>query len=294
MSSKYLSEDIEVLTGLEPVKRRPGMYTDTTRPNHLAMEVIDNSVDEALAGHARRVDVVSYDDGSVEVTDDGRGIAWEEVEALARQRGLSTGKSEVESHLFRPGFTTVSKVTEFSGTGEGLALVADAADKVGGSVEIRSARGRGTSVTLDLPRSLILQDVVIVAVGPVGAHGPRQRRLQFHVQGAEVTAEALAVTLGEPGLEERVAVLARDADAPVRDADPHFGLARLEFEVAEPRNAAMCMCKHTGTAPFCDGAHAGSGFSPLVFTVEATEKVALCQCKRTGNEPRCDGSHASL
>ncbi|MDH3250393.1 MAG: response regulator, partial [Acidimicrobiia bacterium] len=101
----------------------------------------------------------------IEVTDDGRGVAWEEVEALARQRGLSTGKSEVESHLFRPGFTTVSKVTEFSGTGEGLALVADAADKVGGSVEIRSARGRGTSVTLDLPRSLILQDVVIVAVG---------------------------------------------------------------------------------------------------------------------------------
>lgn len=101
----------------------------------------------------------------IEVSDDGRGVAWDEVEALARQRGLSTGKSEVESHLFRAGFTTVSKVTEFSGTGEGLALVADAADKVGGSVEIRSARGRGTSVTLDLPRSLILQDVVIVAVG---------------------------------------------------------------------------------------------------------------------------------
>ena len=71
----------------------------------------------------------------------------------------------MESHLFRPGFTTVAKVTEFSGTGEGLALVADAADKVGGSVEIRSAGGRGTSVTLDLPKSLILQDVVIVAVG---------------------------------------------------------------------------------------------------------------------------------
>jgi len=73
-SSKYLAEDIEVLTGLEPVKRRPGMYTDTSRPNHLAMEVIDNSVDEALAGHARHVDVIAYDDGSVEVSDDGRGM----------------------------------------------------------------------------------------------------------------------------------------------------------------------------------------------------------------------------
>jgi topoisomerase-4 subunit B len=74
MSNKYRAEDIEVLTGLEPVKRRPGMYTDTSRPNHLAMEVIDNSVDEALAGHARKVDVTVFDDGSVEVTDDGRGM----------------------------------------------------------------------------------------------------------------------------------------------------------------------------------------------------------------------------
>jgi topoisomerase-4 subunit B len=74
MSNKYRAEDIEVLTGLEPVRRRPGMYTDTTRPNHLAMEVIDNSVDEALAGHARTVAVTVFDDGSVEVTDDGRGM----------------------------------------------------------------------------------------------------------------------------------------------------------------------------------------------------------------------------
>ena len=73
-SSKYLSEDIEVLTGLDPVRRRPGMYTDTARPNHLAMEVIDNSVDEALAGHARSVAVTAYEDGSVEVIDDGRGM----------------------------------------------------------------------------------------------------------------------------------------------------------------------------------------------------------------------------
>jgi topoisomerase-4 subunit B len=73
-SGKYLAEDIEVLTGLEPVRRRPGMYTDTSRPNHLAMEVIDNSVDEALAGHARQVQVTVFEDGSVEVTDDGRGM----------------------------------------------------------------------------------------------------------------------------------------------------------------------------------------------------------------------------
>ncbi|MGB1328217.1 MAG: DNA topoisomerase IV subunit B [Porticoccaceae bacterium] len=72
--SNYNAEDIEVLTGLDPVKKRPGMYTDTSRPNHLAQEVIDNSVDEALAGHARRVDVTLHKDGSLSVCDDGRGM----------------------------------------------------------------------------------------------------------------------------------------------------------------------------------------------------------------------------
>ncbi|MDE2317420.1 MAG: DNA topoisomerase IV subunit B, partial [Xanthomonadaceae bacterium] len=74
MSSRYNAADIEVLSGLDPVKRRPGMYTDTTRPNHMAQEVIDNSVDEALAGHAKAIEVVLHADGSVEVTDDGRGM----------------------------------------------------------------------------------------------------------------------------------------------------------------------------------------------------------------------------
>ncbi len=74
MSSRYNAADIEVLSGLEPVKRRPGMYTDTSRPNHLAQEVIDNSVDEALAGHAKTIEVIVHTDGSVEVSDDGRGM----------------------------------------------------------------------------------------------------------------------------------------------------------------------------------------------------------------------------
>ncbi|HEY8681904.1 MAG TPA: ATP-binding protein, partial [Rhodanobacter sp.] len=74
MSSRYNAADIEVLSGLDPVKRRPGMYTDTSRPNHLVQEVVDNSVDEALAGHARIIEVTLHDDGSVEVSDDGRGM----------------------------------------------------------------------------------------------------------------------------------------------------------------------------------------------------------------------------
>ena len=74
MNTRYNAADIEVLSGLDPVKRRPGMYTDTSRPNHLAQEVIDNAVDEALAGHASRIDVILHSDGSCEVADDGRGM----------------------------------------------------------------------------------------------------------------------------------------------------------------------------------------------------------------------------
>ncbi|MCB1865204.1 MAG: DNA topoisomerase IV subunit B [Chromatiales bacterium] len=70
----YTARDIDVLSGLDPVRKRPGMYTDTSRPNHLAQEVIDNSVDEALAGHARTIEVMLYRDGSCEVRDDGRGM----------------------------------------------------------------------------------------------------------------------------------------------------------------------------------------------------------------------------
>ncbi|WNC69330.1 DNA topoisomerase IV subunit B [Thalassotalea nanhaiensis] len=74
MTDQYNSESIEVLSGLDPVRRRPGMYTDTIRPNHLGQEVIDNSVDEALAGHAQNIQVILHEDQSLEVIDDGRGM----------------------------------------------------------------------------------------------------------------------------------------------------------------------------------------------------------------------------
>ncbi|MFB6348614.1 DNA topoisomerase IV subunit B [Moraxella sp. ZJ142] len=73
-TQNYTSQKLEVLEGLEPVRRRPGMYTDTTRPNHLAQEVIDNSVDEALAGYAQHIIVTLHADGSLSVEDDGRGM----------------------------------------------------------------------------------------------------------------------------------------------------------------------------------------------------------------------------
>lgn len=74
VKNSYTAESIEVLTGLDPVRHRPGMYTDTTRPNHLAQEVIDNSVDEAIAGHANRIEVELFKDGSLKVADNGRGM----------------------------------------------------------------------------------------------------------------------------------------------------------------------------------------------------------------------------
>jgi topoisomerase IV subunit B len=74
LSNRYDAVDIEVLTGLDPVRKRPGMYTDTTRPNHLIQEVVDNSVDEAIAGYAKKIDVTLHKDGSITVSDDGRGM----------------------------------------------------------------------------------------------------------------------------------------------------------------------------------------------------------------------------
>ena len=74
MPNAYSATSIQVLSGLDPVRRRPGMYTDTARPNHLVQEVVDNAVDEALAGYAREVDVTVRADGAIEVIDDGRGM----------------------------------------------------------------------------------------------------------------------------------------------------------------------------------------------------------------------------
>ncbi|QRN04354.1 DNA topoisomerase IV subunit B [Legionella sp. MW5194] len=85
MTENYTAEAIEVLSGLEPVQRRPGMYTDTSRPNHLAQEVIDNSVDEVIAGHATSIIVTLFEDGSIQVEDNGRGMPVD----LHPQLGLS-------------------------------------------------------------------------------------------------------------------------------------------------------------------------------------------------------------
>ncbi len=116
MSSQYNSDAIEVLNGLEPVKRRPGMYTDTTRPNHLSQEVIDNSVDEALAGHASNIKVVLHEDQSLEVIDDGRGMPVD----IHPEEGIS-GVELIMSKLHAGGKFS-NKNYEFSGGLHGVGI----------------------------------------------------------------------------------------------------------------------------------------------------------------------------
>ena len=77
-NNSYDSNAIEVLSGLDPVKKRPGMYTDTSNPNHLIQEVLDNSVDEALSGHCANIKISLLRDGFIQVSDDGRGMPVDE------------------------------------------------------------------------------------------------------------------------------------------------------------------------------------------------------------------------
>lgn len=129
--SKYDASSIEVLTGLEPVQKRPGMYTDTSRPNHLAQEVIDNSVDEAIAGHASKIDVVLFKDGSVSVTDNGRGMPVD----IHPEEGIP-GVEVILTRLHAGGKFS-NKNYEFSGGlhGVGVSVVNALSSKV--EVEVR-------------------------------------------------------------------------------------------------------------------------------------------------------------
>jgi topoisomerase-4 subunit B len=116
MANTYDASAIEVLTGLEPVRKRPGMYTSTDRPNHLAQEVVDNSVDEAIAGHATRIDVVLYKDGSLSVTDNGRGMP------VDRHKGEGVSGVEVILTRLHAGGKFSNKNYSFSGGLHGVGV----------------------------------------------------------------------------------------------------------------------------------------------------------------------------
>lgn len=115
-SSSYESKDLEVLSGLEPVQRRPGMYTDTTNPNHLAHEAIDNSVDEAIAGFATKIEITLYKNGQIEVVDNGRGMPTDK-----HPKHKVTGVELILTRL-HAGAKFSSKTYEYSGGLHGVGI----------------------------------------------------------------------------------------------------------------------------------------------------------------------------
>ncbi len=138
---------------------------------HLIVNAVDHGLEspteraaagKAATGVVRLSAEIEEDRLILAVGDDGRGVDWGAVRRRAEDEGLPSSPSELRSHLLRAGFTTVDGVTDFSGTGEGLALLADAVDGVSGSVMIHSVPGAGTTVMVDLPVSLVLQRIVTV------------------------------------------------------------------------------------------------------------------------------------
>jgi len=157
LSSSYDAASIEVLTGLDPVRKRPGMYTDTTRPNHLAQEVIDNSVDEAIAGHASQIGVILHADQSLTVIDDGRGMPVD----IHPDQGIP-GVEVILTKLHAGGKFS-NKNYEFSGGLHGVGVsVVNALSK---RLELRVRRG-GKEYAIDFENGEKVRD--LTEIGSVG------------------------------------------------------------------------------------------------------------------------------
>jgi len=158
----YSAEAIEVLQGLDPVRKRPGMYTDTSRPNHLAQEVIDNAVDEALAGHCRNLGVIVYEDGSLEVSDDGRGMPVD-VHPVHKVTGVELILTKLHS-----GAKFSNQQYQFSGGlhGVGVSVV----NALSTTLEVRVCRG-GAEYSIEFKdgeRSKPLKEIGAVAKNRTG------------------------------------------------------------------------------------------------------------------------------
>ncbi|MGA7227621.1 MAG: response regulator [Acidimicrobiia bacterium] len=132
--------------GIEPPAERVSVGKSATGRVSIEAQVVDDSVE-------------------ISVSDDGRGIDWDRVADVATREKIPFVFSDLSPVLFRPGFTTSEEVTDFSGSGEGLATVRDIMERVNGIVRVESPSGQGTTVTMTLPLSMVLQNVLVVATG---------------------------------------------------------------------------------------------------------------------------------
>ncbi len=161
-SESYTAESIEVLNGLDPVKLRPGMYTDTTRPNHLGQEVIDNSVDEAIAGFANQIDVIHHLDGSLAVRDNGRGMPVD-----IHPDELITGVELILTRL-HAGAKFSNKSYQFSGGlhGVGVSVV----NALSSRLEVEITRG-GSVYRIAFEKGEKVEDLTIIDSAPPNKTG---------------------------------------------------------------------------------------------------------------------------
>lgn len=172
---RRLEKDVELETAGEDILVDRQVVDLLREPlRHLVVNAIDHGVEPPDQRRALgkplpatvRVSAVGEEGRlTILVEDDGRGIDWEAVARRAASLGEPTDETSLRQLLFRPSFSTVDTPNELSGTGEGLALVAEAVDRIGGAVSITSRPGAGTTVRLDVPASLVLQSVVVVAAG---------------------------------------------------------------------------------------------------------------------------------
>lgn len=159
-------EDIELDRQIVELMREP--------LRHLLVNAVDHGLEppeERVAAGKSTTGVVSLsarresDKVIITLADDGRGVDWKAVAEAARQRGMVADDSDLAALLFLPGFSTMDIAHDFSGAGDGLSTVAEALERVNGGIQLESHPGEGTTVTITLPVSLVLQNVVVVADG---------------------------------------------------------------------------------------------------------------------------------